>query len=52
MIKAQVVREAVALVSKFFLQNLQTLQRHDCFGQLWPVVPALLKAFKGILKAF
>eukprot|EP00434_Breviolum_minutum_P022520 symbB.v1.2.019869.t2/scaffold1647.1/size107771/5 len=31
----KVVREAVSLVSKFFLQNLQTLQRHDCFGQLW-----------------
>merc|ERR1719361_1301616 len=30
-----VVREAVSLVAKFFLQNLSTLQRHEQFGQLW-----------------
>eukprot|EP00435_Cladocopium_sp_Y103_P059122 s9_g21.t1 len=41
----KVVREAVTLVSKFFLQNLQTLQRHDCFGQLWLMVLRLMLQF-------
>eukprot|EP00913_Durusdinium_trenchii_P025591 g24019.t1 len=41
----KVVREAVSLVSKFFLQNLQTLQRHDCFGQLWLMVLRLMLQF-------
>ncbi|OLP84330.1 Rhomboid-like protease 3 [Symbiodinium microadriaticum] len=40
-----VVREAVSLVSKFFLQNLQTLQRHESFGQLWLMVLRLMLQF-------
>eukprot|EP00931_Biecheleriopsis_adriatica_P059142 TRINITY_DN35341_c0_g1_i1.p1 TRINITY_DN35341_c0_g1~~TRINITY_DN35341_c0_g1_i1.p1 ORF type:complete len:1704 (-),score=334.25 TRINITY_DN35341_c0_g1_i1:44-5104(-) len=40
-----VVREAVTLVSKFFLQNLQCLQRHECFGQLWLMVVRLMLQF-------
>merc|ERR1719291_272783 len=41
------VRDAVSLVAKFFLQNLHTLQRHDCFGQLWLMVLRLtIKSIK------
>jgi len=39
------LRDAVSLVSKFFLQNLQTMQRHDCFGQLWLMVLRLMLQF-------
>jgi len=35
----------VALVAKFFLQNLPTLQRHECFGQLWLMVLRLMLLF-------
>jgi len=41
-----VVREAVALVAKFFLQNLHTLQRHQQFGQLWLMVLRLMLLFE------
>jgi len=37
-----VLREAVPLVAKFFLQNLHALQRHSCFGQLWLMVLRLM----------
>jgi len=41
-----VVRDAVSLVAKFFLQNLHTLQRHECFGQLWLMVLRLMLLFE------
>jgi len=40
-----IVREAVSLVAKFFLQNLHTLQRHECFGQMWLMVLRLMLLF-------
>jgi len=43
-----VVHSAVSLVSKFFLQNLQALQRqpkHESFGQLWLMVLRLMLLF-------
>jgi len=39
------LREAVGLVAKFFLQNLQVLQRHECFSQLWLMVLRLMLLF-------
>merc|ERR1719362_494119 len=40
-----VVREAVTLVSKFFLHNLQVLRDYECFGQLWLQVLRLMLLF-------
>merc|ERR1719387_385783 len=39
------LRAAVAIVSKFFLQNLTVLQRHERFDQLWLMVLRLLMLF-------
>jgi len=39
------MREAVSLVSKFFLQNLPALQKHERFSQLWLMVLNLMLLF-------
>eukprot|EP00927_Polykrikos_kofoidii_P038382 TRINITY_DN32726_c0_g1_i1.p1 TRINITY_DN32726_c0_g1~~TRINITY_DN32726_c0_g1_i1.p1 ORF type:complete len:1891 (-),score=425.18 TRINITY_DN32726_c0_g1_i1:280-5952(-) len=40
-----VLREAVPLVAKFFLQNLHSLQGQDHFSQLWLMVLRLMCSF-------